>query len=301
MTRFRIIMLSILSGISLALIGITLGFGKRAGLRPIEIMLVGTGIGSVVFTGKQICNRQATPITMCIWAWGVAAGIGQYLTMRGTGMAMQLGPLSPVWCAASLGFIVVSFYSAVRYQERMNLVKSSALAAGLGCVVVSAITNSRGGGTINSFQGALGYGAVLLAIMVFNSLNSVAIKTLGMSAGVDQSGKSAHDNHRFLAVMYTTCFLMVLTDLLWNRNPNLALGTLLAFGLVAALGSTCGLALLAACASAPASLVYTLSGITGIVTAALVSVLFLEEQAGIGWYVTIGLGVLSIVLGALAR
>ena len=71
--------------------------------------------------------------------------------------------------------------------------------------------------------------------------------------------------------------------------------------LVAALGSTCGLALLAACASAPASLVYTLSGITGIVTAALVSVLFLEEQAGIGWYVTIGLGVLSIVLGAIAR
>lgn len=285
---------------SLALIGVAFGLGKKAGVRPNDIVLVTTGVGCLVFTGKQLRHRQPTPLSLRIWLWGVAGGLSQYLTIHGISWALKLGPLSPVWCAASLGFIPVSFYSALRYKERLNFLKVWMILAGVGCVAVSAFTNSRAGGTLTSGQGALGYAAVLLAILVLNSVNSVAVKTLGMRAGPDQAYQSSRDNIRFLPIMYGTCFLAVLTDLLWHHNPSLGLGTMLAFGMLAALGSMCGLALLAVCASASAGMVYTLSGISGIVTAALVSVLFLGERSGIGWYATIGLGALSIVLGTLS-
>ena len=298
--RTRPIVLSILSGISLGLIGVAIGLGKKAGVQPIEIMLVSTGVGSLVFAGKQLQRRQPAPIPLRVWWWGVTGGLSQYLAMRGIGLAMNLGPLSPVWCAASLGFIPVSFYSAIRYKERLTLLKNMALAAGVGCVVVSAVTNSRGGTTLVSLAGTLGYGAVLLAVLVLNSLNSIAIKTLGMNAGLTQPGQTSRANNLFLPIMYATCFLAALADLLWHRNPNLAFSSLVVFGGLAALGSMVGMALMASCASAPAGVVFTLSGISGVVTAALVSVLFLGERAGLGWGGTISLGVVSILFGALS-
>ena len=100
--------------------------------------------------------------------------------------------------------------------------------------------------------------------------------------------------------MYATGFLAALANLIWHRNPNLAVGAMVGFGAMAAFGSIIGMALLAMCASAPAGVVFTLSGISGIVTATLVSVLFLGEHAGIGWYGTIGLGIVSILCGALS-
>ena len=174
------------------------------------------------------------------------------------------------------------------------------LAAGVGCVVVSVVTNSRGGATLASLASTLGYGAVLVSVLVLNSLNSIAIKTLGMNAGPALPVQTSRDNNLFLPIMYATCFLAALADLLWHRNPNLAVGAMVGFGAMAAFGSIIGMALLAMCASAPAGVVFTLSGISGIVTATLVSVLFLGEHAGIGWYGTIGLGIVSILCGALS-
>ena len=284
----------------MGLIGVAFGLGQKAGVQPIEIMLVCTGVASLLFAGKQWRRSQPSPIPLRVWGWGVTGGLSQYLAMRGIGLAMNLGPLSPVWCAASLGFIPVSFYSALRYKERLTLLKNVALAAGVGCVVVSAVTNSRGGTTLASLADTLGYGAVLLAVLVLNSLNSIAIKTLGMNAGPAQAGRTSRDNNLFLPIMYATCFLAALADLIWHRNPNLAFGPMIGFGALAALGSMVGMALMASCASAPAGVVFTLSGISGIVTAAVVSVLFLGERAGLGWGGTIGLGVVSILFGALS-
>jgi len=296
----RPIVLSILSGMSLAVIGVAFGLGQKAGVQPIEIMLVSTGVGSLVFAGKQFQRRQPAPIPLRVWWWGIAAGLSQYLTMRGIGLALQLGPLSPVWCATSMGFIPVSFYSAIRYKERLTILKLGALAAGVGCVVVSALTNSHGGATLASLASTLGYGAVLVAALMLNSLNSIAIKTLGMTAGPAQPVQTSRDNNLFLPIMYTTCFLAALADLLWHHNPNLAVSAMVGFGAMAAFGSIIGMALLAMCASAPAGVVFTLNGITGIVTATLVSVLCLGERAGLGWYGTIGLGIVSILCGALS-
>lgn len=284
----------------MGLIGVAFGLGQKAGVRPIEIMLVSTGVGSLVFAVKQWQRRQPAPIPLRVWCWGVTGGLSQYLTMRGTGLAMNLGPLSPVWCAASLGFIPVSFYSAIRYKERLTVLKNIALAAGVGCVVVSAVTNSHGGTTLASLAGMLGYGAVLLAVLVLNSLNGIALKTLGMNAGPAQAGQTSRDNNLFLPIMYATCFLAALADLIWQHNPNLAFGPMIEFGALAALGSMVGMALIASCASAPAGVVFTLGGISGIVTAAVISVLFLGERAGLGWGVMIGLGGVSILFGALS-
>lgn len=284
----------------MAVIGVAFGLGQKAGVQPIEIMLVSTGVGSLVFAGKQLQRRQPAPIPLRVWWWGVTGGLSQYLAMRGIGLAMKLGPLSPLWCAASLGFIPVSFYSAIRYKERLTLLKFGVLAAGVGCVVVSALANSRGGATLTSLASTLGYGAVLVAVLMLNSLNSIAIKTLGMTASPAQPVQTSRDNNLFLPIMYTTCFLAALADLLWHRNPNLALNSMVAFGALAAFGSIVGMALVAKCANAPAGVVFTLSGISSIVTAALVSVLFLGERAGIGWGGTISLGILSILFGSLS-
>ena len=287
----RPILFPILSGMSFALIGVAYGFGKKAGIRPIEIMLICTGAGSLVFAGKRLRGRPTAPIPMRIWWWGVAGGLSQYLALLGIGRAMQLGPLSPVVCAGMLSFIPVIFYSVIRYQERLNLLKVCATAAGVGCIIVSAFTNSRDGMALTSLAGTLGYAAVLLVILALNSICNIAVKTLGMGTQPSQS------NNSFLLVMYATFFVVALADLLWQPSPNLSLEPLVLLGLLAAGGSICGFSLLTICAGAPASLVFTLNGISAIITAALISVLFLGEHIGVGWCATIGLGILSIVFG----
>jgi len=215
-------------------------------------------------------------------------------------------PLTPIWCALALSFVVVILYSRVVFGERLDWAKWLSLAAAVGCVVVSSMPAAEVGEIAEAAaatapaaagvgDGGLLLAGLLVAIILSNSSSQVCMKDLGMQM-VD--GRSLMDRHRelFIAMMYG-----LLTA--WAVGYCIYLGlpltwTSLSLGLVAAAGSVAGVLLLTACVSAPAAVVFTLNGVAGILSASLISVLALGEPATTQWIATLTLAAAAIILGS---
>jgi drug/metabolite transporter (DMT)-like permease len=68
---------------------------------------------------------------------------------------------------------------------------------------------------------------------------------------------------------------------------------------LAGIGSVGGTFLTSLCAQLPAAQIFTVQGVSGIVTAALISVLAFGEPCTKAWYGTVGAGVLGVTLANL--
>ena len=287
-----------LAGACFACIGISYRLGQARGVRPTQIALVMSLGGAVVF-GLRCWGIAFGEVPLRLWLFGLAAGSGQYLTMLLIRHALARGGLTAVWCAVGLQFLPTVLYARLFLDERLPPLRFAGVAAGIACVLVAALrqkgSSAPRAGAPTRPGGYVVYAAILLAILLGNSLISIGIKDLSARpAGVPSYFSRFGDLYCLL--MYVFLGLFICVGRLARRGPGVPLRLLLPVGLLAAGGSTLGLWALGRCSALPAALVFVVSGIVSILGAAVASVLALGEKPTRLWYATVALALLAIVL-----
>lgn len=283
-----------LAGACFACIGVSYRLGQARGVRPTQIALVMSLGGAIVF-GLRCWGMAFGEVPLRLWLFGLAAGSGQYLTMLLIRHALARGGLTAVWCAVGLQFLPTILYARLFLDERIPPLRFVGVAAGIACVLVAALRqkgdSAPRAGAPPRAGGYVVYSAILLAILLGNSLLSVGIKDLSARPAGPVSYFAL-----YCLLMYVVLGLFICVGMLVRRGPGVPLRLLLPVGLLAAGGSTLGLWALGRCSALPAALVFTVSGVVSILGAAMASVLALGEKPTRLWYATVALALLAIVL-----
>lgn len=300
--------LAVLSGLCFALMGVAYRLGQLRHVPPVALVLVCSVAGFLYFAGKSHWALiQETPFH--VWGWAVFCAAGNYLGAKVFYYALQRGPLSPIWCAANLSFVLVIIYAMVVFKEDLTLYHLAALVCAIGCVVIAsrgqtpvAQPTSRSGPCPalcrrGSFWGSsirLEYGLLLLLILVCNGTGSLALKCLNMvSSG--QNDMIRYGTVFFLAWYGLTAGLIGI-DMLIHRKNLPPFAWTLGLGLLMAVGSIGGLLSVSAASRLAPAMVFAVSSVVSIMVVAVISVIALGEKPTLAWLGTVGLGVFAVLL-----
>jgi len=297
-----------LSGVCFSLMGIAYRLGTTRGVSTVHVFGVCGFLCTVVF-GVRTLDRVGDVPAM-VWGLGLLSGVVQYVTAGLLGTALRLGPLSPIWCVLMLGFIPITVYTYLRLGEVPTAFQVAAIAAGIGCVVASSLTSrptakgavagaSKESGASRTVRTHIfQYAAVLVALLLLNSVANVCMKELGAQS--DGAGGNLRDRFpdAFLAGLYgavTACFLL---RQIVTRAAMPSWRWMTTLGGLSALGATVGMALLIRSVSLPAAVVFTLSSMTSILVTAVVSVTLMGERRTPQWYAAMAFGLVAVLLAS---
>lgn len=292
-----------LAGGSFSLIAVAYRLGLPRGVTPIQMLGVAAVAGAIVFgglfggTGMQMHN-----VPLSVWMWGILGGLGQYAAVRLFTTALRLGPLSPLWCVVSLAFIPTLAYSGVFLSETLRPLQYLAMITSVLCVIVASLSTGRDETSGSSpdakpakaQRNTLLYLAVLATVFITNSLLAIGQRNLGAMRGACDAAAFRSYGHFLLVLAYLVLAIGVGVDLGLSRRSHGPWKAPILLGLLLAVGSMGGLALLNACSSS--AIVFAVAGITQILIVAVISVAIFGERTTLSWYGTIILGVLSVVL-----
>ncbi|HRS51904.1 MAG TPA: hypothetical protein P5268_09815 [Candidatus Marinimicrobia bacterium] len=290
--------LAALSGLSLAVIGVTFRWGQSKNIVPLHISTA-IGIAGAIFFAFKADFSTIGELPTFIYIIAIVNGLGQLLTMILTRVALRRGPLSPVWCAMNLTFLIVIVYSALFLSENISLLQYLALGSGIISVIfASSIETEKAESQVKSnWKDKLIYGIMLILILIGNSVIFVAIKDLGTRyiPGQNVTWLGAYTNNIYF-IFYVVLALSNGIVAVSQKTKPTSIGYLVGLGALAGAGSICGMLLLSLCAQAPAAVVFTINGTIIILGGALSSVIFFKEKITRAWYGTIGFGLLAVIL-----
>ncbi len=294
-----LLLLAVLSGLAFAGVGVSYRAGQARGMAVTSVALAICLVGAPFFAVKG----RAVPlpsVPLAVWAMACLAGTGQFIALTLMGPALARGPLSPVWCAVNLNFVLTIAYARLFLGEQIAMTSYAGIGVAVACVLAAALgqqTEHTGEeGRRPTAHARLVYGGLLLTILLTNSLWITGLKHF--SARTLPDGRSYLDvfgDHYALGV-YLVLGGLVLAEAALARRPFGRLRPWLTAGGLGAVGSVVGFWALAGCASLPASVVLTINSVASLLGAAVVSVLAFHERRTPFWYATIGLAVLAVVL-----
>lgn len=292
------VLLAGLSGVSLSLIGIAFRIGQSQNVVPLHIA-TSIGICGAIFFGIQMNPDYLGQIPLFIYGLALLNALGQILSMELTKIGLKKGPLSPVWCALNLTFLVVIIYSAIFFKETISVFQYLALLAGILCVIAASNLGKTESdkNQIISLRDKILYGLMLILILLGNSVVFITIKDLGTRVipGSNSTYLSAYLPNIYFILYLTMAIVCGLVAFFQKIKPVSGVA-LVKIGLMAGVGSIAGLFLLSLCAALPAALVFTINGMITILGGTLASVFFFGEPRTKAWYATIGFGVLAVLL-----
>ena len=290
------IFLALLAGAIFAVSGVAYRIGGMGKAEPIQCGVFLSVLGFLLFgfigyrEWQNIDGRLAVIIAI--------AGIFQYLVIVLLRWGLKLGPLSPVWCAASLNFIPTIIYAAIFCNEKLSIFQYFSIAATVGAIVSASFGNkTQEEQKSSSLLTKILYCIILLALVIFNSSLGIALKlcTHLTFPGSDITYNAGCGNV-ILSVVYFIIMACGAADLTvrkkWVFNKLSCTG-----GVLLGISSTTGYALLLYLVGrAPAVTVFALSSTVSILVVALISVAFMHEKINRAWFLTVGFSVLSILL-----
>jgi len=314
MSRGRVVVLTILSGVCISAVGAMYRLGSMCTPRveTMQVMLVLSAAGLVYFLiglFRRSDWRQAVrgPGSASVWVAGTITGVGQVLLGLLFSFCFSRNvPLTPVWCAQALSFVIAIVYARAVFRERLDVAKLLSLVAAGGCIVASALNApppeegvletvaAAPDAELAAVSGLLLAG-LLVGIVLCNASTQVCMKELGMRQSGGQS-LMQRGRELYMVLLYGSLTLGTAGYCVVHGLPMTWAS--LGLGLAAAAGSISGITFLTACVSAPAAVVFTIGGVAGIVSASLISVLALGETVNELWIATLALAAAAIVLGS---
>lgn len=288
--------LAALAGVFFGLIGVAYRLGQARGVPARSIALVLFAAGALFF-GLRSLGQHWHEAPRYVFLLGVGVGASQYLMARLLPVALALGPLSPLWCAVCLSFLLAVAYDCLFLGQTIGPFEAAAVLAAAGSVVFGSLQQHDGGeGKPVSLAGRAIYGGLLFLMLALNSVVLIAIKDLAARAAPSGVPLAEAYGNVFFTLFYASGGAVLAVDLAASGGLGAPVLRTLAVGLLAAGGSVAGMSLLIVCAVLPAAVVFTLSHVLSILTAGLVSVVFFRERAGPAWWAMMALGVVSLVL-----
>jgi len=294
------IILAMLSGLAFAVIGIMMRLGQSKNVVPLHIAMC-MGIVGAIYFGVQI-NWSEWDVPLYVILMALGGTVGLIGNMIFTKLALARGPLSPLWTATNLTFIVVTLYAAFMFGEKIALMQGLALLFGIVCVIFAA---NLGDAPKNSNEVKkplsikIEYAFLLLLVLIGNSFSFVVIKDLATRLIPDTSIPYIviYKPHMYF-LMYSSMAIgsFIIVKFIDKTKP-VAYKWVWLYGFIAAAGSVLGMVFLSSVAGKlPASIVFTLNSITCILAGCIVSVIAFKEKIKPAWWATVGFGVVAVVL-----
>ncbi len=284
---------AVASGALFTLIGFAYRMGKGRSVLPVQILFIVSLFGGAFFGAKSFAAGWGNPPSQ-VYLLGLMAGLAQYVVVKLIRLGLDRGGLSAVWCALSLGFLIPALYGVLWLGDLLTALQYLGVGCGVGCVVVASWkseapqqVDAKG---ISSSPVFLGL--VLLGILVLNGLLPLSIKEVSSLAAATKIDHLSH----FFFLLNVVLGGAILVDQIATRTWRTVRRDLLWLGPMAATGSVTGLLLLATACTLPAAVVFTVNGISGICTVAVVSALAFGEKVNLRWVSTIGLGLACVAL-----
>lgn len=286
-----------MAGVCFALIGVSYRLAAGQRIHELHILAVMSAVGVAVFGLRAISVCSDAP--GLVIGVGIFGGITQYVTVYSIRAALKRGPLTAAWCAMMLGFIPVTLYAHLVFDETVTVWHYAALAAGTACVVMAATLvapATEGPTTGRKTHPTVVFGLILLGLLLVNCVNLLSMKHLAMVR--DESGASLMDRFGdlFRALLYMSILVCTGLDQAVIRRPVVSPVHAVKAGLLAGAGSVGGMWLLCSCASAAAGSVFVMSTATSILFTAGVGTLYFGEERTWRWYATVCLGILAALL-----
>ncbi|GEM_PF-486499 len=300
------VLLTVISGIGFGLIGIMFRMGQNRNVIPIHISMC-MGIAGAIFFGVQVHWHQFFHLPLLALLLPIISSLGNLASMHFTKVSLSKGPLSPLWCAMNLTFLIVVVYSSIIFSETILPFQIAALVAGVLCVgFASNLGNEPKNDDTDparSTNDKLIYAGALLIVLLGNSMAFVILKDLGtrtIATGINTTYLMEYRSSIYFLMylsMAITCLALVLIQ---KAKPD-SIGDLLKFGSVAAIGSIVGMLLLGFAAALPAAFIFTINGMISILVGVIASVAAFGEKRTPAWYGTVGFGILAVILANLDK
>ena len=299
MTQGLGILLAVVAGCSLALMGFTYKIGARRKITPAQIMLIVCVFGTISY-GIRCAWIDWSTVPWWFWLVGLGIGVTQCLAIELMGIGLKMGPLSALWCAVGLGFLPVLLYGRIFLGQSLDGWKIAGVIAAVGCVVAASMGQGSGaaGPGLKAGRKAMGFLAMIVVLTLLNAALSVAQFDLGLRASPNGGSYLSQLGDLYYLMIYVTLGGFLLAELS-IRRVGIAPKGLLSLGLVAGFGSVVGLQLSGQAASLAKGIAYPICGASGILITAIVATIAFHEKRTKYWYLTVGLGVLAVVLGNL--
>ena len=289
------VLLALLSGLMFAIGGAGYKVGANGNVHTLQCAAFLSVVGTVVF-GLFGWNEWHGA-SMFALITGVVVGVMQYVVISLLRTALKLGPLSPAWCAVSLGFIPVIIYSALACGETLSVWKYLSIAATVGAIISASQSSGDNAAVKHPVKDKIFYCIILVLLVVTNCTLPLSLKICSqvMMPGTEVPTSSACGNV-ILSLVYFMILVCGAVDLTvrkkWVFNRYAFLG-----GGLLAVGASSGYGLqLLLVDKAPAVIVFALGNTVSILGTALISVIILREKITASWFFTVGFSVLAILL-----
>lgn len=338
-SNFWLYALPVIAGVLFGFMGYLYQGGARRGV-TLPMIAVYLGAGGCVFFGARCRAMPWAQVPALVWTLGSVSALGQLALTWGVRKALKIGPLSPVWLAMNLSFVLVILYAWLFLGEALGAGQAGAALAGVAAVALgaglqhpdsaAASTDSavsvvlpldNGDSVAVEESPALSvppsapapspapgraaahpvfYGALLFAMLAANSVMHISLKILNTQTL--PTGERIMDRFGdvFLLLIYTGLFFPLAAMYAALRRRALLAPRTLAYGLSAAACSVGGLWMLGVSARLPAAYTFTVSGVVNILLAGLISVFLFQEKASRGWFAMMSCALLSLALLSLA-
>lgn len=298
-------LLAAVSGLAFSLIGIAYRFAQS---RSVVFVHVGLSLSTAGFLyfGLQSVSVDWGAVPMRFYLVSIAVGLSQYVAFRTFKVVLQLGPLSPMWCATNMSFLVVIAYSAVFLGESINAWEAAGIAAGIACIYAGSLQQRepQPGGLPQSARGVVLYLLLLVALFLLNSLIGIGAKTIAAWPGASAGANAMEDfGPIFFALVYAGLGAPMLIQSLREPRSAARLPTIILAGAMAAAGSLIGMILMRYCVQRglESTRLFMPQNIFAILPAAVISVVFFRERPSRAWWSMMILGLVAIVLVAFGK
>ena len=288
---------AVLSGVAFALLPISYRIGKPKRISPIHIVMVCALIGAGFFAVKLAAASWADVPAWVILA-GAGVGVSQYFIILLVRSALHKGPVSAIACVLSISFVPVTVYSHFVFGEQIRMLQYLAFPLAAGSIVAASFGADKAGTGLDQSRASSGYGLILLAMLVINTIPFVMIKELGTRQWAGRSHMVMFGDAYFL-LFYAALAVCTGLHLAIRRQFHSAKWAVLGLGALAGLGSLVGIVGLASCSAGPTATVFTLNNVSTVVATAVIAALFFGEGRSLAWYVTVICGVLAVVVSKL--
>lgn len=293
------IILAMLSGVSFAIIGVMMRLGQSKNVVPLHISMLMGLVGAVYFGFQIDWANWNVPAYVILMALGGTVGL--IANMIFTKMSLKRGPLSPLWTATNLTFIIITIYAALMFSEKIALMQGLALIFGIVCVIFAANLGDapkEAGSDKKPARIKIEYAVLLFLVLLGNSFSFIVIKDLGTRfiPGTETAYIALFRPHMYF-VMYLSMAIasFVIVKFIDKSKPT-SYKWVWILGLIAAAGSILGMVMLSSVVTKlPASIVFTLNSISCILVGCIVSVLAFKEKVKPAWWGTIIFGVIAVI------
>lgn len=265
------IVMAACSGFCFALIPIAIRGATSQGIDSNRLLAISMLICGAILLPRAI----AADTPWFIWLAGGLIGLAQLGAIAALRLGLSHGPLTPLWCAQSVSFVVVTLWSWWQWDDKPST--GGAVGILLGFMSVGILAWGAGDDKGGKPTRILPYAIALMLVLALNGITNASFKTLAMLPIDTSDNLMAKYGDGALTGMYAVIGISSFLLRPINHGP-MPFHSTIGMSVVLAGGSLGGISLLRLCLTDSTALVFTVNATSSLLAAAILAWLLWGER-----------------------